>query len=313
MYKIVNLTILILLHNCMFTLFPQNRYPHLVEYTISGKDRDKILIIPVEGLISDQRKDNFLQESTESALTSITEKLATAKNDPDIRAVILKINSPGGTVTSSDIIYTEIKKFRAARNIPVYSVFMDTATSGAYYIAMATDHITAHPTTITGSIGIIINSLNLKNGLDKLGIKDQSISSGKNKQIGSPLTEMTEEQNNILQSVVNSLYNRFFDIVMKGRSMKRSELEPLADGRIFTAEQALKNRLVDNIGYFDDALKILLNDKSYRMTPGNINPRIIAYTYRPGSTKNIYNTPSSGSGVYMKSYLYYLWSPAGAF
>lgn len=257
---------------------------------IQGTGNDKILVVPIEGVISEEGKANFLGTSKrDSILVSVKRQLDRAKKDPSIKAVILKINSPGGTVTASDIIYREILLFKQFTDIPVLAMFMDTAASGAYYIAMASDYISAHPTTVTGSIGVIIRGINFKEGLDKIGVKEQTFASGPNKNIGSPTSEMTPEQKAILQGVVNGLYDRFLEVVVSGRpKLKESRIRELADGRIYTANQALSNGLVDGIGYFQEAVKKTTELPNYRGTDSN--PRIVTYTSQPSEFTNIYES-----------------------
>ncbi|MDF3818313.1 signal peptide peptidase SppA [Leptospira sp. 96542] len=270
--------------------FPTGGKPDFEEKLIGGSDRDKILILSIEGTISDESKESFFGQSTESMVARIKESLKYAERDPDVKGVILKINSPGGTVTASDIIYQEILKFRAKKQIPVFAGFMDTAASGAYYIAMATDAIGAHPTTVTGSVGVILSGFNVKEGLDKIGVKDQSITSGANKAIGSPLTEMSPEQRKILQSIVDNLFQRFFQVVKRGRpDVSESKLKEICDGRVFTAEQAKKDGMIDFIGYFDDFIIQLMSHPKYAGERKG-NPRIITYQRGKGRVENIYQT-----------------------
>ncbi|EMI61716.1 signal peptide peptidase SppA [Leptospira noguchii] len=265
----------------------------LREKLISGQNEDKILIIPIDGVISDEGEKNFFGGQEDSILVGVKKQLELAELDPEIKAIILKINSPGGSVTASDIIYREILQFKAKKKIPVVSLFMDTAASGAYYISMATDLLIAHPTSVTGSIGVILSGINVKEGLDKLGVKDQSIRSGGNKTIGSPLEELSPEQRKLLQSIVDDLFEKFFDIVKKGRPGKNpSELRKIADGRIFTASQALQHGLIDKIGYFDNAVQETMALPNYKKTLGNTNPRIIYYSRSNDQRTNFYQVQS---------------------
>ena len=219
----------------------------LNEQVVTGKDRDKILVINVDGVISDSPDSGAFGFSTsESMVARIKEELNVAQKDSDIKGVILKVNSPGGGVTASDIIYRELNLFKSKKKIPIVALFMDTAASGGYYISMSADAIIAHPTTVTGSIGVIISSLNFKEGMDKIGVKDQTITSGPNKNILSPFDEFSPEKRKIIQSIVDDMYKRFFNIVKKNRTKIDSQkLKSLADGRIFTADQAFKEGLVD--------------------------------------------------------------------
>jgi protease-4 len=286
------------LQHCIFASFPTfgGPRPNFEEKIISGKDKDKILVIPIEGVISDENSSSsFFGSSVESPVARIKETLKFAERDPDIKGVLLKINSPGGTVTASDIIYQEILRFKARKNIPVFSAFMDTAASGAYYIAMSSDAIGAHPTTVTGSVGVIMQGFNFKEGMDKLGVKDQSITSGPNKAIGSPFSEQTPEQRKILQSIIDNLFERFFQIVKKGRpNVSEAKLKELCDGRIFTADQAKKDGMIDFIGYFDDMQMQLMSHPNYSEIKKG-NPRLIVYQRGNGRVDNIYLANEMGN------------------
>lgn len=270
----------------------------LLELQVQGMDRDKILVISIDGVISDRgSSEGFGLAPKESLVARVKEELMKAYGDSEIRGIILKINSPGGGVTASDILYKEIMSFKMAKKIPVVALFMDTAASGGYYIAMASDKIVAHPTTVTGSIGVIISGVNVKKGLDKLGIEDQSIVSGGNKNILSPLTDFKKEQRDLIQQIVNDLYERFFRIVQKGRPLlDESKLRVLADGRIFSASQAKQEGLVDEVGYFEDAIA-QVKIASAKSGPGiSQNPRIITYSQYKKNIKNIYQISEEFNG-----------------
>lgn len=279
-------------------LFPPTTKSEFEEKLIAGKDQEKIVIISIDGMISDESKSAFFGPSSDSMVVRIKESLKRAERDSDVKGVILKINSPGGTVTASDIIYQEIKKFKERKGIPVFAGFMDTAASGAYYIAMATDSIGAHPTTVTGSVGVIMSGINVKEGLDKIGIKDQSFTSGPNKALGSPTTEMTAEQRKILQSIIDSLYSRFFEVVKKGRpKVSEARLKEICDGRIFTAEQAQKEGMIDFIGYFDNFVIELMKHPRYEGNPQG-SPRIVTYQRGKVPVENIYQaTDAKGNPI----------------
>ncbi|EQA43662.1 signal peptide peptidase SppA, 36K type [Leptospira broomii serovar Hurstbridge str. 5399] len=288
-FKISLILSTIFFFTCISLPNPRQLIP--VEKTVSGRDKDKILVIPIEGIISDDsREGSFLTGEKDSVLAAVKLQLHYAMEDSNVKAVILKINSPGGTVTASDIIYREVLEFKKKKRIPVLALFMDTAASGAYYISMSSDYLMAHPTTVTGSIGVIMQGINVKEGLDKLGIKDQSIRSGENKAVGSPLEELTAEQRKLLQSVVDNLFDRFFDVVKIGRpKVKESDLKKLADGRIFTASQAIRHGLIDSIGYFEDAVATATRLPGYVMTPGNTNPRVVFYSYSKEKPETVYH------------------------
>lgn len=326
-YGIFNLMLLLTFaSSCIFISakvdpFLREKEP-LKEVFVSGKGKDKILMIDISGIISEAGGSGvYGLFSDEDMVASIKEQLEKAKEDSRIKAIILRINSPGGTVTASDIIYNEIKKFKDEKDIKVISCMMDVGASGAYYIAMASDKVIAHPTTLTGSIGVIFENFNLEGLFSKLGIKDASIKSGDKKDIGSPFRAITEEEREILQEVNDNLYQRFFDVVYEGREeLDREDIKRLADGRVYSAEQALEEKLIDKIGYLDDAVKIAKEESEIQ------EARVVMYK-RPGFyANNIYsklflsqpvnlNLINLGGERNISSYLtpkfMYLWAPGG--
>ena len=223
------------------------------EVALEGEGDDKIVIIPVKGFITFADSRNFWER--ESMGKQVEERLLAAQGDPAVKAVILKIDTPGGSITASDIIYHRIKEIQAGGKI-VVADFGDLAASGGYYLACSADYIVAHPTTITGSIGVIIQSLNLEDLMSKIGIKDVTVKRGEEKDFLSPFREMTPEEREMLQGVVDEMYERFLSVVAEGRDLTREELDRVAGGRIFTGPQALANGLVDEIGYRDTAIEM---------------------------------------------------------
>jgi len=148
----------------------------------------------------------------------------------DVKAVVLRVNSPGGTVTASDIIYRELMLFRERTKVPVVAVMMDVAASGGYYLAMATDAILVHPSTVTGSIGVIMLTVNAKGLLEKVGVEANAITSGPRKDMGSPFRTMTSEEKAIFQGVIDSFYQRFLTVVQEGRpELSADQIKKLAD------------------------------------------------------------------------------------
>ncbi|MEA1928431.1 MAG: signal peptide peptidase SppA [Candidatus Auribacterota bacterium] len=222
------------------------------EEVISGEGEGKIVIIPVKGFITFADPRSFWDR--ESMGEKVEDRLLAAGEDPAVKAVILDIDSPGGSITASDIIYHRVKELGDSGKVVVAS-FGDLAASGGYYLACPSDYIVAHPTTITGSIGVIIQSLNLEGLLEKVGIKDVTIKKGKEKDLLSPFREMTIPEREMLQGVVDEMYDRFLEVVSEGRNLTGDKLEDIAGGRIFTGPQALANGLVDEIGYQDTAIE----------------------------------------------------------
>ena len=197
-------------------------------------------VINIEGVITD---------STE--ITGLIREYATRG---DIKAVVVRIDSPGGAVGPSQEIYAELKKLKAEKK--VVASMGAVAASGGYYIASAADKIVANPGTITGSIGVIIQFVNVEEFLKKVGLKGRVIKSGKFKDTGSPLRDMSEEERLLLQSVIDDVHGQFIEAVSTGRGLKKEDVAKLADGRIFTGAQALKLGLVDKLGTMEDAIDL---------------------------------------------------------
>jgi protease-4 len=227
----------------------------LTETVIGGTGTDKILVIPLKGVITGQSSKKLFQE-TPSIVDSVKRQLEQARDDNDVKAVILEINSPGGGITASDIIYKEVLEFKEKTNKKVIVSMQDVAASGAYYISAAADKIMSHPTTITGSIGVIMPLINIATLVEKYGIEDNSIKSGDMKSIGSPLKKMSDAERKVLYDIVDEMYTRFVNIIAVGRNMEIENVRRLADGRIYTGKQAMDNGLVDQLGYIDDAITL---------------------------------------------------------
>ncbi|MFH1039223.1 MAG: signal peptide peptidase SppA [PVC group bacterium] len=221
------------------------------EVVVEGEGADKIVLIPVEGFITFSDSQGFWKK--ESMGEQAVERLRAAQEDPAVKAVVLQIDSPGGGITASDIICHRVKELQKSGK-KVVAVLGDLAASGGYYVAAPADCIVAHPTTVTGSIGVIIQSLNMEGLLGKIGVRDVTIKRGEEKDILSPFRELTPEERTMLQGVVDEMYERFLDVVSEGRGMDREQLEEVSGGAIFTGTQALANGLVDEIGYRDLAI-----------------------------------------------------------
>ncbi|MCL2104441.1 MAG: signal peptide peptidase SppA [Kiritimatiellaeota bacterium] len=227
--------------------------PFMVEQWSSGKGKVKVVRIPVEGMILLGNR-GWRGEGSDTVLRSIRR----ATHDKHVKGLILEINSGGGGITDSDIIYRALLRFKEAdEDRVIVSIFGDTAASGAYYIALVSDHILAHPTTITGSIGVVMQTYNFKELAQKIGISDVTITSGENKDMLNPFKDMSPEQQEMLQGIVTVMHGRFVSLVAQHRNLPKDVVAPLADGRIFGAEEALRHKLIDGIGYAEDAqLKI---------------------------------------------------------
>ena len=228
----------------------EDEAPYMVETWSLGHGDVKVIRIPVSGMI-------MLGESSWYAgnANTVLRSIRRATHDPEVQGLILEINSGGGGITDSDIIYKALLDFKSAMpGRAVVSIFGDIAASGAYYIALASDHIMAHPTTLTGSIGVIMQSYNVKELAAKLGVQDVTIKSGANKDLLNPFQDVKPEQRDLMQKVISAMHDRFMTLVAENRKLPKEVVAPLADGRVFIAEEAVKNRLIDSIGYNEDAL-----------------------------------------------------------
>lgn len=211
---------------------------------------EHIVVIRVEGIISDSEKSFFKDPTSSSAALEYIHK---ATKDPSVKGILLRINSPGGTVAASQELYKAI--LNAKRKKPVVVTMGDIAASGGYYIASASDVIFANPGTLTGSIGVITSYFNLYNLFTKIGVEGVTIKSGKYKDIGSPTRPITEEERKIMQNLLNDSYNQFIKDVAKGRQITIKKVKELANGLIYTGNQAKKAGLVDYIGDYYKALR----------------------------------------------------------
>lgn len=265
-------------HGCTFN-FPLFPGPGpLQETQVSGTGKPKVLLLDISGVISSQDEDGLAP--TPNMIAQIKEQLTRATQDEAVKAVVLRINTPGGTVTASDIIHHELKAFKANRKVPIIASIMDVGASGGYYIAAVADSVLAHPSSVTGSIGVIMLTMNAKGLLEKVGVEATAVISGPRKDMGSPFRTMTTEERAIFQSVIDSFYQRFLSVVQEGRPQLPMEaIKKLADGRIYTGDQAKAAGLVDDIGYLEDAVELA------KKRAGLTEARVITYR-RPGEYKN---------------------------
>ncbi len=291
----------------------------LRERVIGGKGADKVLLLDISGVITDEEDNGLMGLDHRANLTArVKEELELAAKDKDVKAVVLRINSPGGAVTTCDIIAHEVAAFRkkSAGKAFVVASLMDMAASGGYYIAASADRIVAHPTTVTGSIGVVVYSVNASGLMEKIGIADQTMKSGDKKDILSPLRPMTEDERRILQAGIDEMYERFLDVIFNARKehFTMERLREVADGRIYTARQALDLKLVDAIGYLDDAIE------AAKGLAGVKDATVVTYAPQGSYKNNIYSAasqPSAGPlGIRVPGFnrmtgmsFMYLWMP----
>ena len=247
----------------------EDEFPRLNERWSYGKGRVKAVRIAVEGAIFRERSEGLFNSQRYDKVEDILRQIRAAQNDDTVHAIILEVDSPGGAVTPSDEIYRALNDFKASSSARKVVVFVrDLAASGGYYAAMAGDRIIAEPTAIVGSIGVIMETINIKGLSEKIGITDVTIKSGANKDLLNPFHDVSPEQRALMQKLIDDMYNRFLGIVAKGRGVDVETMRPLCDGRVFSAEEALKLKMIDEIGYFDKAVaatKKLLGEKTLRV------------------------------------------------
>lgn len=214
----------------------------------------KIAVVDVDGLLLNMDMTG-LYSLGENPVSLFREKLDAVAADPCVVAAVVRINSPGGGVTATDIMWRDLQAFRANTHRPVVACLMDVGTGGAYYLAAASDLIVAHPTTITGGIGVILNRFNLSGAIGYFSLQSLTIKSGKYIDLGNELVaEPSPERKQLLQTMADEFHQRFRQMVVQARPGIDADKAELFDGRVFTANQALQHRLIDRIGYLDDAV-----------------------------------------------------------
>jgi protease IV len=220
---------------------------------------DRIALIRVEGVILDSQ-------------TTVGELKRFSEN-PSVKAIVIRIDSPGGGVVPSQEIYDAVKRVRSKNNKAVIASMGSVAASGGYYIAAATDRIVANPGTLTGSIGVIMETANVEGLLQKIGVEGVVIKSGKYKDVGSPLRKMSADERSLLQAVMDDVHKQFIEAVAEGRSLEPRAAQALADGRIFTGRQAKEAKLVDELGDLEDAIQLAAEVVGIEGEPKVIEPR----------------------------------------
>ena len=319
-YHMIVLFVLILTTACggpRIKLFSDAGEP-LKEFTLEGRGSDKILLIPMYGIITDTPKERFLAQS-QSMVEKVMSQLKKAEKDDHIKAVLFEINSPGGTITASDILYHEISSFKERTGKKIAVSMMDLATSGAYYVSLPADLITAHPTTITGSVGVLFLQPKVMGLMDKIGISVDVKKFGKNKDMGTPFRDSSEEEQRFMQKSVDDMGERFIRLVQRHRKPNEQAVAEISTARIFSADDALKLGLVDKVYYLSDAIR-----ESKKLAGMAADARVIVYRRTEYSEDNYYNiSGASSEGLNistinielseifgLRSGFYYLWPGA---
>ncbi len=241
-----------------FLITPVPTRPELEERVVLRESLwaiPKLALIEVDGTLQNSRSTSLLGTGADNPVALFAEKLERAAHDRQVRAVVLRINSPGGTVTASDLMYEEVRRFRQRTGKPVIAAMMDVAASGGYYVACAADRMFAQPTTVTGSIGVIMLAPEFSGTLHKIGAQVNIIKSGEMKDAGSPFREMSERDRAVFQGLIDGMYARFLEVVQRARpNLPPERIRALADGRVYLGPEAHDLGLVDEVGSLRDAL-----------------------------------------------------------
>lgn len=241
------------------------------EKVIEEGSGNKIAVLELQGVIQDSAGGSLLNSSAYNH-DQFMKKLENAGEDSSVSGIILRINTPGGGVVESDEIHDLVVEIKKEQKKPIYVSMGNTAASGGYYVSAAADKIIAHPATLTGSIGVIMQSINYAEFANNHGIKFNTIKSGEFKDIMSPSRKMTKEERKILQTMIDGLYANFVEVIVKGRDMSESKVRELGDGRVYTGQQAKNNGLVDALGSLDDTIAIMEKDNDWS------DAKVVKYT-----------------------------------
>ncbi len=254
----------------------------LKEITLEGSGADRVLVIPISGAITLTGRRGLVG-TREGTLAQVAAQLSKARRDHRVKAVVLRIDSPGGSVTASDALYHEIERFKQATGVRIVAAMMGMATSGGYYVALPADWIMAHPTTVTGSVGVIFLQPKLIGLMNKIGLSVNVSKSGRDKDMGSPFRRDTAEERRIFQDLTRTLADRFLELVARHRNLDPETLEKIATARIYLAPEARRIGLVDDIGYLPDAIS-----KARQLAGLAEDSRVIAYRRQKAPDAGIY-------------------------
>lgn len=235
-----------------------------------GMGNSKIAILNLEGIIQDTGEVPFMSSLAYNH-KKFLKMIEKAGKDPTVEGIILRVNSPGGGVVESAEIHDKLLEISENYDKPIYASMGGMAASGGYYVSAPADKIIAHPATLTGSIGVIMESINFSELADDIGIDFNTITSGEYKDIMSPSRPMTEDEEKILQSMIDDLYEDFVQVIVDGRDMSVDKVKELGDGRIYTGKQAMEADLVDELGSLDDTIMLMKEDHNLD------NARVIEY------------------------------------
>jgi protease-4 len=278
---------LLILQGCAFVSFDLGSFLQFQPYeerVLKEGSKDKILVVEVLGIITTTTvRDSFMPR--QGTLERMDGVLEMASQDKAIKGILLKIDSPGGGVTASDLVFREIKDFKESHKIPIVACITGQGTSGAYMVALAADHIVALPSAVVGNVGVLLPSISLEGLMDKLGIKNQTLTSGKLKDSGTLLRDMNKDDKAILEGIVTEFSQDFIAKVKTVRPVKPEDLAVIEDGRVMTASTGMKYHLIDQVGYYEDAMKTM---ESLSQTK---SPTVIVYRRKGENKGGFYSWP----------------------
>jgi protease-4 len=302
---------------CAPRLFKSSTDP-LREFTLEGKGDEKVLLIPLRGTVS-TKPDEGMFRTKPSMVQEAVSHLRKAEKDPKIKAVLLEVESPGGSVTASDVLYHELEQYKKKSGAKMVTLMMSTAASGGYYISLASDRIIAHPMSLTGSVGTIFIRPNATRLMEKVGLGAEITKSGKYKDMASPFRDIRPDEQEMIKAMIDDLNSRFLELTVRKRGLKDDQYRNVATARIFTAAQAIEAGLVDSIGYMEDALR---EAKTLAGLPEDA--RLVVYRRTQFPDDNPYNPITMEGGGQVPGLIqmplseimampgpgfYYLWAP----
>jgi protease-4 len=289
-----------------------------------GKDEEQIAVVRLTGVITEDFNGDSLLGGVEDPVDAVSNRLALIRNDDQIKGVLLLVDSPGGGVTASDALARKVRAFRQETGKPVVTLISNIGASGGYYVATASNAILARPTSLTGSIGVIVATFNVHQLLERFNIDYVPIKSADHKDALSPFKPVDQFEMEWMQGIVDQMLDRFIETVVQGReNLTRRQVQELANGLVYIAEDALDKGLIDQVGYFEDALAVLAEEA------GISEPVIVEYLYQR-SVFSLLNTmakvremsvklrlsqglglpETSGARIPAGPQLWYLWEPA---
>ncbi len=320
-FIVLILTSIIIMGGCaapQVKLFSDASDP-LKESILQGTEKGKVLVVSLRGVISTRPKEGTFR-TMPSMVQEVVSQLRMAEKDKEIKCLLLKVDSPGGTVTASDILYNEILAFKERTNAKIVVSMMDVAASGGYYVSLPADVIFAHPTTITGSIGVVFMRPNVTGLIDKIGLTMDVNKSGKNKDMGSPFRRPTAEETQILQDLTDGLADQFLKLVAKHRGLEESTLSMVSTARVYLPAEAKALGLIDRIGYLNEAVA-----EAIKISGLPEKAKVVAYRRTVFPNDNLYNPLTTSSNIQAKPLFdlgiqnaathlapgfYYVWTPA---